>query len=203
MQVSKCTHIFARTLCPSGMRWGLCSISQSCASASFTSMQLNQDNCADGAVDAAFISKENGKIACQIYSSLLQGRMSAAVLLEVHLCKGLWPEELWWIQELSGDKHVVLRLQLVWEVTENFTSKNRHLSCWLSEQWAITSKTSLSSGPGKWEHQCYNYTRIAQSCSQGSRWQSCQWSWWKQKLAQNAASHCMILLWQYSEEINT
>ena len=54
--------------------------------------------------------------------------MSAAVLVDVHLCKGLWPEELWWIQELSGDNHMALRLQLVQEVTENLTSKNPHLS---------------------------------------------------------------------------
>lgn len=49
--------------------------------------------------------------------------MSTAVLVEVHLCKGLWPEELWWIQELSSDNHMALRLQLVREVIENITSK--------------------------------------------------------------------------------
>lgn len=47
--------------------------------------------------------------------------MSAAVLVEVYLSKGLWPEELRWIEELSGDNHMALRLQLVQEVIENLT----------------------------------------------------------------------------------
>lgn len=99
----------------------------------FTSMPLNQDNCADGAVDTAFVSKN--KTACQIYSNLFQGRISTAVLVEVNLCKGLWPEELWWIQELSSDNHMVLRLWLVQEVIENLTSKNPHQS--LLAFWAM------------------------------------------------------------------
>lgn len=34
----------------------LLQLTELCQSKSFMSMQLNQDNCADGAVDAAFIS---------------------------------------------------------------------------------------------------------------------------------------------------
>lgn len=90
-------------------------------------MQLNQDNCADEAVDAAFLSKK-GKIAWQVFASLFQGRVNTAALVEVHLCKGLWSKELWWIQELSSDIHMTLRLQKVQEVTENLTSKNSHPS---------------------------------------------------------------------------
>lgn len=72
-------------------------------------MQLNQDNCADEAVDAAFLSKK-GKTAWQIYATLFQGRVSTAALVEVHLCKGFWSEELQWIQEISSDNHMALRL---------------------------------------------------------------------------------------------
>ena len=54
--------------------------------------------------------------------------MRAAVLVKVHLCKGLWLEELWRIQERNGDNHMALRLQPAREVTENLTSKNPHLS---------------------------------------------------------------------------
>lgn len=114
-------------------------------------------NCADGALEAAFISlkEKKSKIACQIYSSLFQGGLSTAVLVVVHLCKRLWPEELWWLQELSGDNHMALRLQVVWEVIENLTSKTHISPWWLSEQWTVTSKTSFSSGPAKREQQHY------------------------------------------------
>lgn len=73
----------------------LLQLTELCQHKSFTSMQLNQDNCAGGAVDTVIISlKKKSKTACQIYSSVFQGRMSAAVLVEVEQCKGLWPEEL-------------------------------------------------------------------------------------------------------------
>lgn len=128
-EVSKYPYNSACTLCPPGMCWGLWSSSQSCAGCKgFMPTQLNQDNCADEAVDAAFISKKKGKTAWQIYASLFKDRVSTAAVVEVHLCKGLWSEELWWIKKLSSDNHMALRLQIVQEVTENLTSKNSHLS---------------------------------------------------------------------------
>jgi len=57
-QVSKCPHVFACILCLLGMCRGLYSSSELCERKSFTSMQLNQDNCANGAVDTAFTSKK-------------------------------------------------------------------------------------------------------------------------------------------------
>lgn len=76
------------------MGWGLWFSSQSCSSSKgLTSMQLNHDKCADEAVDVACLSKK-GKTAGQIYVSLFQGRVSTDALVEVHLCKGLWSEEL-------------------------------------------------------------------------------------------------------------
>lgn len=36
----------------------LLQLTEPCQCKSFTSMQLNQDNCADGAVDAAFLRKK-------------------------------------------------------------------------------------------------------------------------------------------------
>lgn len=62
-EVSKYPYNSACTLCPPGMCWGLWSSSQSCAGCKgFMPMQLNQDNCADEAVDAAFISKKKVKL---------------------------------------------------------------------------------------------------------------------------------------------
>lgn len=89
--------------------------------------------------------KEKDKTACQISSSLFLGSMSAAVLVEVHLRKGLWPEETCWIQELSSDNHMAQRLQLACEVTEKRISKNTHsstlvfwaMNCHLQDQFVL------------------------------------------------------------------
>lgn len=99
--------------------------------------------------------KKKDKTACQIYSSLFQGSMSTAVLVEMHLCKGLWPEEPCWYRSSAvtitwhrGYKWPVKWLKTAYQKTHI----NPHR---FSEPWTVTSKTSSSSGSRKWEPQVH------------------------------------------------